>query len=623
MYLHEPLSLSLWLDSVAAFASGFALSTAFLALLTMSTAFKARWAYRHEIFQVFITVMSGMLIALPFSSLRYLIFTAAIIGVICLLLRLALPNFSVAGVCYTIQAPLIIVSGLFWYLIWISGAGFTSWYFVLFAILPILNAAEAMFDYVLYMGTYGLLIRKNWHEPFGPGALHGINTDHMPFVSVHVPCYAEPPALVISTIEALSRLEYADYEVIVCDNNTNDAGLWRPVETRCQELNAALGAERFRFFHVENLKGAKAGALNYCLDLTDPRTVLIAVVDADYIADSNFLSCLVPLFRDQQLDFVQTSHDYYDDKKNLFNQFCYWEYLLGTKFSMAGLNELYAAFTIGTMCILRRKAVEDAGRWAGWCLTEDSEIAVRLRARGGRGCYFRDTFGRGTMPGTFTDWKQQRFRWTAGPVQQLLIHWRLFLPQCLGGSPGLSGWSKVFETVRSIQMLWGVITLIGVLIVAVGMLFMPPQVPAERAGFLPPLGFFIAFSFATSSLLLTGTGFWLAGCKSFWMMFAAMWAGAALVYVRMVATTAALLNIRLRWKRTPKFSSHLGRIRALAGTLPEMLLALLFLILLVMVIIRASEIGWLAVLVVGGCLIRFLLSFLAAPLMALLSEKSA
>lgn len=622
MGLPESLMFSFLLDGSAAFASGFALSTALLTLLTMSEAFEARWANRHEIIQILATVILGVILAMPFANLGCLILVALVVFFSCVGLRAVLQDFSVAGVCYTLQAPLIIISGVWWYLAWITTVGFSGWYFFVFALLPVLNATEAMLDYVLYMGTYSLLIRKVWREPFGPAISSRRVLDSMPFVSVHVPCHAEPPSLVISTIEALSRLEYQNYEVLVCDNNTNDASLWRPVEARCNELNAESGKELFRFFHIEELKGAKAGALNYCLDITDPRAIFIAIVDADYIADSSFLCRLAPHFDDPELDFIQTSHDYYDGKKNLFNQLCYWEYLLGTKFSMAGLNELHAAFTIGTMCILRLKAVEDAGRWAEWCLTEDSEIAVRLRARGGKGRYFRDTFGRGTTPDTFVDWKRQRFRWTAGPVQQLLAHWRLFLPQWLGGSSGLSGWSKVFETVRSIQMLSGIITLAGVMMVATAMLLLPPQIPAERAGLLPALGFFIAFALSTSSLVLTGIGYWLAGCRSYWMMSASMWAGAALTYTRMLATAAALLKIRLLWKRTPKFSANFGRMRALGGTLVEILFAALFLILIVMVIMKANEIGWLAVLISAGGLIRFFLSFLAAPLMALISANS-
>src|SRR5215469_3398607 len=52
-------------------------------------------------------------------------------------------------------------------------------------------------------------------------------------VSVHVPCYNEPPQMVIETLDALSRLDYGNFEVLVLDNNTLDPATWAPVEVHC------------------------------------------------------------------------------------------------------------------------------------------------------------------------------------------------------------------------------------------------------------------------------------------------------------------------------------------------------------------------------------------------------
>ncbi|HEY0767771.1 MAG TPA: glycosyltransferase, partial [Steroidobacteraceae bacterium] len=62
-----------------------------------------------------------------------------------------------------------------------------------------------------------------------------------PKVSIHVPAYNEPPAMLIETLDALARLDYPDFEVLVIDNNTRDEAVWRPVQAHC----ASLGA-RFR-----------------------------------------------------------------------------------------------------------------------------------------------------------------------------------------------------------------------------------------------------------------------------------------------------------------------------------------------------------------------------------------
>src|SRR3569832_1383924 len=48
-----------------------------------------------------------------------------------------------------------------------------------------------------------------------------------PKVSIHVPAFNEPAAMLIATLDALSRLDYPDFEVLVIDNNTRDAAVWR------------------------------------------------------------------------------------------------------------------------------------------------------------------------------------------------------------------------------------------------------------------------------------------------------------------------------------------------------------------------------------------------------------
>ena len=113
------------------------------------------------------------------------------------------------------------------------------------------------------------------------GAPQLAHTARPPKVSIHVPAYNEPPDMLIETLDALARLDYPDFEVLVIDNNTRDEAVWRPVEAHC----AALGA-RFRFFHVAPLAGFKAGALNYALARTAADAQIVAVIDSDYVVDA-------------------------------------------------------------------------------------------------------------------------------------------------------------------------------------------------------------------------------------------------------------------------------------------------------------------------------------------------
>ncbi len=269
-----------------------------------------------------------------------------------------------------------------------------------------------------------LLWRRRLVRTFVPDA--AVAPAHWPRVSIHVPAYNEPPEMLIETLEALARLDYPDYEVLVIDNNTRDPALWRPVEARC----AALGP-RFRFFHVDKLAGFKAGALNFALGHADPAAEVIAVIDSDYVVQPDWLRALVPYFGDATVGFVQAPQDYRDWQGSAFKSMCNWEYAGFFHLGMVERNEHDAIIQHGTMTMIRRAALVGVGGWSEWCITEDAELGLKLHAADWRSVYVAQSFGRGLTPDTFSAYKGQRFRWTYGAVQILKRHWRALLP---GGS---------------------------------------------------------------------------------------------------------------------------------------------------------------------------------------------
>ncbi|MGB6534811.1 MAG: glycosyltransferase family 2 protein [Xanthobacteraceae bacterium] len=259
-----------------------------------------------------------------------------------------------------------------------------------------------------------------------------------PFVSFHVPICSEPPDIVAKTLLALRDLDYEAFEVVIVDNNTSDERLWQPIERLCQELGS-----RFRFFHLPRWPGFKAGALDFALEHIAPETSLIAVVDADYQITPNYLREIIGYFDDQRVAFVQTPQDYRDWSHNAFFRACNWEYWQVFAVSMVLRNQRNAILMHGTMSVVRREALERVGGWAQWCLTEDSELGLRILALGYQSIYVWKTYGRGLVPFTFGDYKRQRRRWVIGGVQQLKRHFRLFLPQPRNG-PHLTNIQKLY-----------------------------------------------------------------------------------------------------------------------------------------------------------------------------------
>lgn len=439
-------------------------------------------------------------------------------------------------------------------------------------------------------------------------------------VSIHLPCYAEPPEVVKETMDRLAALDHDNYEVLVCDNNTKDEALWRPLEAYCQHLNQRAGVERFRFFHVSPLPGAKAGALNFCLEVMDKSAEIVAVVDADYLAEPDFLSRLLPFFADARLGYVQTPHDYREYEGSAYLTGCYWEYMPVNKVDMPGVSEYGGAFTIGTMCLLRTEALRKAGGWAEWCLTEDSEVSVRLRAVGYSGLYLGETFGRGLIPETFADYKKQRFRWTAGPVQQLRRHWKLFLPAPFAAP--LPGWTKLLEVLRCIaplHVLSGIVAgLLGFLSVAFS-LSTGAMAPIE----LPPVTWIFAILGSLTWLVTTMHRYNLTGTTRFSDMVAGEVARNSLTYTVLQAGLAGLSKKPLAWRRTPKFALSGAQETVLSSSLPETVIGTVLVAAAIAALICAGQLGGGFAALSALTLLSLAARFFCAPLMAWLALRHA
>lgn len=233
-----------------------------------------------------------------------------------------------------------------------------------------------------------------------------------PFVSVLVPAYNEPPAVLIQTIETLSRLQYDRFEVLVIDNNTRDESVWRPVERFMQTLG-----ERFRFFHLDHLEGFKAGALNYLLDRLDARSEYVAVIDADYLVREDFLMTAVSHFVDQKIALVQFPQNYWNLMSE--NEPIADEYSHFFEIYMNMANHFDCVPSTGTVSVYRLSVLGEVGGFRGEALTEDADIGLRIYAAGFRGVYVDQPIGNGLLPYDLEAYRGQKWRWAFGNAQSL------------------------------------------------------------------------------------------------------------------------------------------------------------------------------------------------------------
>ncbi|MGQ7845206.1 glycosyltransferase family 2 protein [Granulosicoccus sp. 3-233] len=233
------------------------------------------------------------------------------------------------------------------------------------------------------------------------------------FVSVHLPIHNEPPDIVKSTLNALARLRHDAMEIIVIDNNTDDPGLWRPIESHCR----ALGPE-FRFVHREDVEGAKAGALEIARSLMDDRTSHIAVVDADYQVTPDFLQLAFTALDESGAQFAQFPQSYREVTEQ---QQCV-ELELGDYFHRHAVaaDRRGQMLLTGTLSVIDATALETVGGWPMQTITEDAELAMSLQRAGFAGVFVPQVAGRGLLPPSLHELQSQRHRWIVGNLQTLL-----------------------------------------------------------------------------------------------------------------------------------------------------------------------------------------------------------
>jgi exo-beta-1,3-glucanase (GH17 family)/cellulose synthase/poly-beta-1,6-N-acetylglucosamine synthase-like glycosyltransferase len=296
-----------------------------------------------------------------------------------------------------------------------------------------------------------------------------------PKVSIHIPAYFEPPEMLKQTLDAVSRLDYPNFECVVIINNTPDPEFWQPIQDHCR----ALG-ERFKFINAEKVQGFKAGALRIAMDRTAADAEIIGVIDADYVVQSDWLKDLVPVFADPRVGLVQAPQDHRDGGRSLMHYIMNGEYAGFFDIGMVQRNEANAIIVHGTMCLIRRAAMDMSGGWAGDTICEDTDLGLAIIEHGWLTHYTNHRYGHGLLPDTYEAFKKQRHRWAYGGFQIVKKHWRRFLPGASRLSPDQRrefalGWLNWLGA-ESLGVLVAILNLIWVPIVAFADIAIPDKI---------------------------------------------------------------------------------------------------------------------------------------------------
>lgn len=327
-----------------------------------------------------------------------------------------------------------------------------------------------------------------------PAATEGAPPAHppmaTPFISIHLVCANEPPDMVVEAVQSLLALDWPALEVIVVDNNTADA----QARQRLARWAGTHPDARLRFAQFVHLPGFKAGALNQALLLTSPQAQWIAVVDADYVVDRQWLRVVQPHLQNPDVGVVQApqAHRHWADTR--FERMMNWETEGFFRIGMHHRHTRNAIVQHGTMTLVRASDLRRL-RWSEDCVCEDTELGLRLLLEGRRAVYVDQVLGTGLLPGDFTAYARQRRRWALGAMQILRMHLR----SLLGRSPltlaqryhFLAGWLPWLGD--ALHLLFSVV----MIAFSLGLVYLPQRVE-------PPLWLFVAplIAFFAARLLI-------------------------------------------------------------------------------------------------------------------------
>ncbi len=272
--------------------------------------------------------------------------------------------------------------------------------------------------YLALMGLLGLFgshrlflvwlyLRRNPAPP-APG-LPG----ELPRVTVQLPVYNER-FVVLGLIESACRLDYPRdrLQIQVLDDSTDET---THIARTAVERMASRGFP-IEFHHRDNREGYKAGALE--AGMRTATGELLALFDADFTPNPDFLLRTVGHFSDGRVGMVQARWTYRNREHSLLTRVQamlldgHFVIEHGARFG----NGLFFNFN-GTAGVLRRQMIEDAGGWQHDTLTEDTDLSYRAQLKGWEFIYRNDIEAPSELPVDICAFHAQQARWAKGLIQ--------------------------------------------------------------------------------------------------------------------------------------------------------------------------------------------------------------
>jgi len=265
-------------------------------------------------------------------------------------------------------------------------------------------------------GLSGLarIARRGWAAQHSDGnRTKWLPLGYEPFVSIHIATYNEK-GVVGRLLEACSKLNYSNYEVILVDDSTDGS---------MEVLEPWSRVDRFTIIHRDTRDGFKGGALTYALRNMDPRTEFVAIFDADAVPFPDVLRDLLYHFYSQgesrprlipEIGAVQSYQWHVLNKSESWLTAAVRTEYAGSYMIERPFQQVLGSMKMiaGTAYMIKAGLLRELG-W-GRSLTEDWELTLRLYAKGYKVVYTPYAETPAECVATFGRLARQRMRWAEG-----------------------------------------------------------------------------------------------------------------------------------------------------------------------------------------------------------------
>jgi cellulose synthase/poly-beta-1,6-N-acetylglucosamine synthase-like glycosyltransferase len=238
--------------------------------------------------------------------------------------------------------------------------------------------------------------------------------DDLPWVTIQLPLYNEA-TVAGRLLDHVAAIEWprSRLEIQVLDDSTDETRAL--VRQKVESLRE--GGLDVVYIHRVDRTGYKAGALDHGLKVA--KGELVAIFDADFLPQTDFLRAVVPHFMsDPRVGMVQARWGHINRGHSMLTRV--QALMLDGHHLVENRARMAAGWLFnfsGTGGVWRKEAIASAGGWQHDTLTEDLDLSYRAQLAGWRFVYRENVVTPAELPEDISAFRAQQFRWAKGTVQ--------------------------------------------------------------------------------------------------------------------------------------------------------------------------------------------------------------